>query len=358
MQIASSRIARRASSSDARWAAVVARDSHADGEFFYSVRTTGVYCRPSCGSRRPQRANVGFHDTAAHAEAAGFRACKRCRPRERSLDVLQAEKVAAACRLIEQADRPPTLAQLAHQAGLSSFHFHRLFKAHTGVTPKQYANADRARAVRESLTQSGSVTDAIYQAGFNSSSRFYAQAADMLGMTPTRYRQGGTQEEIRFAVGQTSLGAILVAASRVGVCAIAMGNDPDALVRDLQNRFRQATLVGADAKFEALVAQVVGAVEAPRLGLQLPLDVRGTAFQRRVWQALRKIPAGSTASYTQLAAQLGVPKAVRAVAQACAANPVAIAIPCHRVVRHDGGLSGYRWGVERKRELLKRETLR
>ena len=268
--------------------------------------------------------------------------------------------VAALCRFIEVADTVPTLAELAHRAAMSAFHLHRTFKSITGLTPKAYAVAHRARRVRERLSQSlnrnGTVTDAIYDAGYNSGGRFYGEADRVLGMTPTAYRAGGAHTEIRFAIGQCSLGAILVARSDRGVCAILLGDDADALARELQDRFPNATFIGGDAEFETLVAKVVGFVEAPRLGLELPLDVRGTAFQQRVWQALRAIPAGQTVSYADLAERIGAPTAVRAVAQACGANPLAVAIPCHRVVRSDGGLSGYRWGVQRKRALLDREV--
>lgn len=264
--------------------------------------------------------------------------------------------VAQACRTIEHAERPPSLHQLARQAGLSPFHFHRVFKAATGLTPKAYADARRAQAVRATLARGeASVTEAIYAAGFNANSRFYQQAEAMLGMQPAQYRAGGVEARIEFALGECALGAILVARSQRGVCAIALGDDPDALLRELQDRFPRAELVGGDAGFERLVAQVVGLVEQPGLGHGLPLDVRGTAFQQRVWQALRQIPPGQTASYAQIAQRIGAPKAVRAVARACAANTLAVAIPCHRVVRSDGALSGYRWGVERKRELLSRE---
>jgi AraC family transcriptional regulator of adaptative response/methylated-DNA-[protein]-cysteine methyltransferase len=238
---------------------------------------------------------------------------------------------------------------------MSRFHFQRVFKLHAGVTPKAYAAARRAARVRAALETEGSVTDAIYAAGFNSPSRFYAGSAAMLGMAPTRFKAGGANEEIRFAVGACSLGAILVAATERGICAVLMGDDPELLVRDLQDRFPKADLIGADAGFERTVALVVGLVEAPRIGLDLPLDLRGTAFQQRVWAALRAIPAGETVSYTELARHIGSPAAVRAVAGACAANPVAVAIPCHRVVRNDGGLSGYRWGIERKAALIQRE---
>jgi AraC family transcriptional regulator of adaptative response/methylated-DNA-[protein]-cysteine methyltransferase len=333
---------------DPRWAAVLAHDHGADGRFFYSVRTTGVYCRPSCAARRPRPENVAFHASRADAERAGFRPCKRCKPDQPAHGQMQATMVAELCRTIESAETEPTLAELAARAGLSAYHLHRVFKAVTGLTPKAYAAAHRAQRMRRALADSGSVTGAIYDAGYGSNGRFYEESNQMLGMTPTAYRAGGVDVEIRFAVGECSLGAILVAQSARGVCAILIGDDPDALARELQDRFPQATLVGGDAAFEQLVATVVGFVEAPGLGLDLPLDLRGTAFQRRVWEALRQIPAGQTASYTSVAERIGAPASVRAVAQACAANPLAVAIPCHRVVRRDGGLSGYRWGVERE----------
>ena len=342
--------------SDPRWAAVVARDPKADGKFFYSVKTTGVYCRPSCAARTARPENVAFHLTAADAEQAGFRPCKRCKPDQPPLAEQHAAQVAELCRLIENAEQVMSLEELANQAGLSAYHLHRVFKAVTGLTPRAYAAAHRASRVRTELGRSGTVTDAIYGAGYNSNGRFYEESNQVLGMTPTNYRAGGANTEIRFAIGECSLGSILVAASERGVCAILLGDDPDQLARDLQDRFPRAELMGGDAGFEQLVAKVVGFVEAPRLGLDLPLDVRGTAFQQRVWQALRQIPAGETVSYTEVAKRIGSPKSVRAVAQACAANALAVAIPCHRVVRNDGGLSGYRWGVERKRALLGREA--
>jgi len=341
---------------DPRWVAVHTRDARADGSFFYSVKTTGVYCRPSCGARQARPENVAFHATAADAERAGFRPCKRCKPDQPSLAQQHAAMVTAACRAIEQAEVAPTLEQLAAPTGLSPFHFHRVFKAVAGVTPKQYAAAHRDRRVRKELERGASVTSAIFDAGYNTSSRFYETAEQVLGMKPSSYRAGGTDSEIRFAIGECSLGSILVAQSERGVCAILLGDDPDALARDLQDRFPNAVLVGGDRHYEQLVAQVVGFVEAPALGLDLPLDVRGTAFQQRVWRALRDIPAGTTASYSEIARRIGSPSAVRAVAGACAANMLAVAIPCHRVVRNDGELSGYRWGVPRKRALLEREV--
>ena len=344
------------SSDDEPWRAVERRDRAADGVFYYSVLTTAVYCRPSCPARRPRRENVGFHLSCAAAERAGFRPCRRCRPDEAALAERHAAAVAQACRSIEQADEMPSLDTLAAGAGMSRFHFHRVFKAQTGVTPKAYADAHRAARVRAELARSDTVTEAIYGAGFNSNGRFYATSTDLLGMTPSEFRAGGDGAAIRFAVGECSLGSILVAASGKGVCAIQFGDDPDALVRGLQDRFPKARLVGGDKAFEQLVARVVGLIEAPANGLDLPLDVRGTAFQRQVWQALRDIPAGTTASYAEIAKRIGRPKAVRAVAQACGSNDIAVAIPCHRVVRTDGELSGYRWGIARNRALLEREA--
>lgn len=339
-----------------RWAAVQQRAREADGIFYYSVRSTGVYCLPSCPSRPAKRANVAFHATREAAEAAGFRPCLRCKPDQPPLAERQAQAVARACRLIDAAEDEPDLASLAEASGMSRFHFHRVFKAHTGITPKAYAAARRAERLKRGLAQAATATEAAYDAGFNSSGRFYAATPGVLGMTPGRWRAGGGGEQIRFAVAQCSLGALLVAATGKGICSILLGDDPDALVRDLQDRFPKAELIGAEAAFEATVAQVVAFVEAPRIGLDLPLDLRGTAFQQRVWQALRAIPAGRTVGYAELAAQLGMPQGARAVAGACAANPVAIAVPCHRVVRNDGSISGYRWGVERKRALLERES--
>jgi AraC family transcriptional regulator, regulatory protein of adaptative response / methylated-DNA-[protein]-cysteine methyltransferase len=343
---------------EARWAAVQRRDPQADGVFYYSVRSTGVYCRPSCGARTPSRGNVAFHASCMEAEAAGFRACLRCKPGQPSISERQAAAVATACRLIDACDATPDFDAIARAVGMSRFHFQRVFKLHAGVTPKAYAAARRAERVRDALGQGAQVTESLYAAGFNSSSRFYAGAGRMLGMAPGRYKDGGAGEAIRFAVGACSLGAILVAATGRGICAILMGDDAGALVRDLQDRFPGAELLGGDRAFEKLVARVVALVEAPAAAHDLPLDMRGTALQRRVWQALRAIPPGTTASYAEIARRIGAPRSARAVAQACGANPLAVAIPCHRVVRQDGSLSGYRWGIARKRTLLDRESSR
>jgi AraC family transcriptional regulator of adaptative response/methylated-DNA-[protein]-cysteine methyltransferase len=340
-----------------RWAAVMHRDSRSDGTFYYAVKTTGVYCRPSCPSRRPRRENVRFHSTREEAERAGFRPCKRCRPDSAPLIERHAAAIARACRALDRAEATPSLAQLARAAGKSRFHFHRVFKCLTGITPRAYVAARRSDRVREALSRTTSVTDAIYAAGFNSSGRFYATASAVLGMSPARFRLGGEGVAIRFAVGQCSLGSILVAATDQGICAVFLGDDPGALVRDLEDRFPKADLTGGDDAFDKLVAVVIGCVENPRMGLALPLDIRGTAFQQRVWHALRKIPAGSTMSYAEIARRIHAPNAARAVAQACASNAIAVAIPCHRVIRADGTPSGYRWGIERKRALLEREAV-
>lgn len=335
---------------DPRWVAVRSRDSSFDGRFVYSVRTTGVYCRPSCGARLARPENVRFHATCAEAEAAGFRACRRCRPDRPPHPV-----VADLCRWIGASEGTPTLDEMAERAGLSASQLHRVFKAATGLTPRGYAVAERARRVRTALANTETVTEALYTAGFGSNGRFYAEADHLLGMTPVAFRDGGAQTEIVYAVRECSLGAILVARSERGVCAILLGDHQEALVRSLRDQFPRARIVAAGQTFDALVSQVVELVEAPGLDVNLPLDIRGTAFQQRVWEALRKIPAGSVMSYSDVAKAIGAPAAVRAVARACASNVLAVAIPCHRVVRSGGALSGYRWGVERKQELLNRE---
>ena len=341
---------------DPRWASVVARDKTADGVFWYSVATTGIYCRPSCPSRLANPKNVRLHESVGAAEAAGFRACRRCNPGGMSIEATNAAVVAKACRLLDKASEPLSLAQLTASVELSPHYFHRLFKAVTGLTPKAYASAGRSSRLREALAKAATVTQAFHAAGFGSNGRFYEASAGVLGMRPGHYKSGGTHEVLTFAVGQCALGAILVATSAKGVAAILLGDDPEPLLRDLEDRFPNARLVGGDMAYERLVAQVIGLVESPGRGLALPLDVRGTAFQQRVWLALRTIPAGQTASYAAIAAKIGSPSSVRAVAGACAANALAVAIPCHRVVRQDGQLSGYRWGIDRKRELMARES--
>jgi AraC family transcriptional regulator, regulatory protein of adaptative response / methylated-DNA-[protein]-cysteine methyltransferase len=341
---------------DARWAAVVARDSAFDGLFYTAVETTGIYCRPSCPARRPKREHVRFYDTAADAEAAGFRPCKRCKPDQPSLTQQHAAKVREACRLIEAAEDEPRLDALARAVGLSPYHFHRIFKAVLGVTPKAYARAHRNNRMRRELSQSATVTEAIYGAGFGSNGRFYAASSEVLGMTPSQFRAGGPNAEIKFAIGESSLGLVLIAASDKGVCAIFFGDDREGLARELKKQFPRARLVGGDPAFEELAAKVVDFVEDPRIGLDLPLDIRGTAFQHRVWETLGRIPVGATASYAEIAKAIGAPKSVRAVARACGSNRIAVAIPCHRVIGSDGSLTGYRGGIERKRALLAKEA--
>jgi AraC family transcriptional regulator, regulatory protein of adaptative response / methylated-DNA-[protein]-cysteine methyltransferase len=342
-------------SGDAAWAAVLARDQNSDGLFVYSVVTTGIYCRPSCPARRANRSNVRFHAHWLDAEACGFRACKRCRPNEVSKTGRWASLVAAACRSLESSEDEPSLQDLADAASLSAHHFHRVFKSLTGVTPKAYAAAVRRQRARSSLKDSRTVTEALHDAGFGSSSRFYAASANNLGMTPSEFRAGGSTAWMRYASSTCSLGSILVAGTEKGVSAILLGDNPAALVRELGDIFPRARLTCGDRDFERLVARVVALIEQPRNGDDLPLDIQGTAFQQRVWSALRGLRAGETASYAEIARRIGAPKAVRAVAGACAANKLAVAIPCHRVVRSDGSLSGYRWGIARKRALLARE---
>ncbi len=340
---------------DPRWAAVLTRDRQMDGRFVYAVKTTGVYCRPSCAARFPRPENVVFHAGLKEAEAAGFRPCKRCKPEQASLEEQQALKIAEACRSIENASEEPALQELADAAEMSVRHFHRVFRTLLGLTPKQYAVAHRGKSVRRQLVRSETVTRAVYDAGFNSSGRFYANSNKTLGMTPSAFRRGGEGVGIGFAIGKSTLGSVLVAQSQRGICAILLGDDPQQLVCDLERSFPLATLIG-DAELEELVAKVVGLVEVPGGNFDLPLDIRGTAFQQRVWQALRGLPSGSTMTYKELAVTIGMPRSVRAVAQACAANCLAVAVPCHRVIRSDGGTSGYRWGVERKKLLLQRES--
>jgi AraC family transcriptional regulator of adaptative response/methylated-DNA-[protein]-cysteine methyltransferase len=345
----------RFSTGESCWRAVIKKDTRADGQFWFAVKTTGVFCRPSCPSRPAKRENVVFYPTIKKAEQAGFRACQRCDPKGMGLAARHAAAVASACRLIEQAGELPSLDQIASAVKMSPGHLHRLFKAATGLTPKDYAGANRARRVKKALPRRKTVTEAIYEAGFNSSGRFYAGSAKMLGMKPSEYRKGGTGKTIRFAIGACSLGSILVAATPKGICAIFLGDEPEVLIRNLQAQFPKADLVGGDGGFKKWIARVVGFVDSPRVGLDLPLDIRGTAFQQRVWKGLQQIPVGQTVSYSELAKKIGLPKSVRAVAQACGANILAVAIPCHRVIRTNGDISGYRWGAARKKKLLASE---
>lgn len=342
---------------DPRWTQLVARDESADGHFVYGVLTTGVFCRPSCASRQPSPENVRLYDSVERAQEAGFRPCKRCRPIGPTLAEEHAALVARACRSLESTESLPTLGELAAEAGLSPSYFHRLFKAHTGVSPKAYAALLRRQRVQRELTRQDNVTDAIFAAGYVSSGRFYEQSDSMLGMTPSAWRAGGTGVTVRFAVGTCSLGEILVAHSGRGLCAVLLGEDAETLIQDLQDRFHDATVLGGDADFDGIAAEVIAYVDDPTLGLSLPVDIRGTAFQRRVWTALREIPSGETRSYADVARAIGKPKAHRAVASACGANPVAVVVPCHRVMRSDGGLGGYRWGLATKRTLLAREDV-
>jgi AraC family transcriptional regulator of adaptative response/methylated-DNA-[protein]-cysteine methyltransferase len=338
------------------WNAVTRRDRAADGKFYYSVRTTGVYCRPSCASRLPRRENVEFHRTPADAEAAGFRACKRCRPTERTPVEAQLAAVSNACAILAERDTPPSLAELASAVGVSPFHFHRLFKQVVGATPREYARAQRVARFGEALDRGERVTRAVYGAGFGSSSRAYQAAVSAMGMTPGARRRAGLGEAIRFATAKTALGWVLVAATEKGVCAAELGDRRESLVQALRARFAAADVREDRAGLRDWIAQIAAFIASPDHALELPLDVRGTAFQAQVWRALQRIPLGSTASYSEIAAALGRPRAVRAVAQACAQNPVALVVPCHRAVRRDGELAGYRWGVERKRALLARES--
>ena len=343
---------------DVRWAAVKARDPSFDNTFYFSVATTGVYCKPSCPSRRALRQNVSFHTTCADAEAAGFRPCKRCKPDASPNVDAQAQKIAEACNLIQTSETMPDLVALATAVGLSPFHFHRVFKSQTGVTPKGYADAVRRKRVQKALATEPSVTSALFTSGFNSSQGFYANVPQILGMKPSVYRDGGRLQSITYSIGTCSLGSILVAESAMGVCAILLGDGAPALIKELADRFPKAALSKGDRKSESKLAAVIKFVETPKIGLALPLDIRGTVFQHKVWQALQRVPAGQTVSYSDIAEKIGKPEAVRAVAGACAANPLAVAIPCHRVVRRDGGLSGYRWGIARKKALLEREKKR
>lgn len=336
------------------WGRVRERQPDAADPFVYAVITTGVFCRPGCASRRPKRENTRFFRTGGEALRAGFRPCRRCRPLEVSADP-HLSQVAAACARMDAAEEPVALATLAAEAGMATHHFHRVFRRLVGVTPKQYANGRRLQAFRDALDQGHSVTDAVYEAGFGASSRLYAQSHRHLGMTPRAYQRGGPGETVRYATAPCVLGTVLVAATGRGVCAILLGDAPAPLAEELRRRFHRAQVEPGADTLNQLVRRVVEGITHPERGMDLPLDVRGTAFQMQVWQALQSIRPGETVHYSELARRLGRAQAVRAVAQACGANPVAVAIPCHRVVPKGGGVGGYRWGPERKRQLLCRE---
>jgi len=341
-------------SDEARYRAIRARDPRAEGQFVYAVVTTGVYCRPTCAARPALRANVRFHAGPDEAERAGFRACLRCRPRERSRDDAQARLVAAARTRLETAEGPVRLGDLAAAAGLSPSHFHRLFRSRVGLTPREYAAACRLQRFGEEVRDGSSVTAALYEAGYSSSSRLH-QATSALGMTATQLRRGGEGLSIRALVRPCSLGHALIAATQRGVCAIFFADRPEGLEGELRERFPRATIAPADAALERLAALALELIEGATPAPEVPLDLVGTAFQQRVWRALREIPPGTTTTYAALARRIGAPRAVRAVGTACGANPVSVAVPCHRVVRGDGGLGGYRWGLRRKKALLARE---
>jgi len=340
----------------ARWAALLARDPEpACGPFLYGVTTQGVFCRPGCPSRAPLRRNARFFADAAAAEAAGFRACRRCDPKgERA--AIHAAAIRAACEMIEGSETIPSLATLADRAGYARHHFLRLFRDVTGVTPRSYAESVRGRRLADALAAGERVADAVAGAGFGSESRVYEDPARALGMTPGAARRGGAGEVIRCALAETALGPLMVGATEKGVCFIGFGEDAGALRGDLARRFPRARIEAAPEALAATVREVVAFIEEPRAALDLPLDLRGTAFQRRVWEALRRIPLGETRTYSGLAAEMGEPRATRAVARACAENKVSLAVPCHRVVGKDGDLTGYRWGVARKRALLRAEA--
>jgi len=341
---------------DERWEAVRARDARADGTFVFAVRTTGVYCRPHCAARRPLRANVEFFETGEAARAAGYRACKRCKPDGVSTEHELVALVDRACRTIEAAEITPSLAELAAAAGKSPFYFQRTFKRIVGVSPREYAAAKRAEHLRSALSAHARVTDAVYDAGFGSSSRVYSLAASTLGMTPSAFRDGGRGERVRYAVVETAFGWIAIAVTQRGVAAIELHDSRDAARARIAERFAAADLAEDQTELRDVLDAILRYIERPAAGLDLPLDVQGTAFARRVWRALTQLAPGETASYTQIAQAIGRPGAARAVAAACAANPVALAIPCHRVVPASGGTGGYRWGAGRKRALLAAES--
>jgi AraC family transcriptional regulator of adaptative response/methylated-DNA-[protein]-cysteine methyltransferase len=341
---------------DACWSAILERDAQAAEAFRFGVLTTGIFCRPTCPARRPKRENLRLFTDAAAARKAGYRPCKRCNPEAAGAMATETRIVRDACLRIDGAEELPRVEDLAAEAGISAAHLNRLFRKVTGLAPKAYMAGLKAGRVRHALTEAGSVTEALYEAGYGSSSRFYEEAGDVLGMTPRDFKAGGKGALIRYAIGQSWLGLTLVAATERGICAILFGDSEDGLRGELDGMFHSAEIMPGGEEFSRRLADVLAAIEQPELSRDLPLDIRGTVFQRRIWAALREIPAGTTASYKEIAERIGEPKAVRAVARACAANRLAVAVPCHRVVRSDGGMAGYRWGTDRKRKLLDREA--
>src|SRR5271165_3695076 len=335
-----------------QWQQVLARDARQDGRFVFAVRTTGIYCRPPCPSRRPRRDSVEFFADPQQAERAGYRACLRCKPTEMSA---QAKAVMRARQLLDEAEGVLTLAELSKRVGLSPFHLQRLFKRATGISPREYQSARRMQQVKTELRKGEDVTTALYDAGFSSPSRLYEKSDQQLGMTPGAYRRGGSGATITFAIAPTPLGRMLVAATERGLCAVRFGESATELERDLREEFHAAELHRDDAAMGRYIEHLLANLRGENTTIDLPLDIRATAFQKKVWETLRQIPRGETRSYTDVAREIGDPQAVRAVARACASNPVAIAVPCHRVVRSDGELAGYRWGVERKKKLLEGE---
>jgi AraC family transcriptional regulator of adaptative response/methylated-DNA-[protein]-cysteine methyltransferase len=349
------RIASSTTEMDPRWQALLNRDANHDGRFVFAVKTTGIYCRPTCPSRRPKRVNVSFYETPGLAERAGYRPCKRCHPDGKSIEMRQISAVRKACRLIEESEAAPGLDELAAAVDMSTSHFHRQFKRLLGVTPKQYATGKRVKRLQDELESGRPVADAIYESGYGSGSRVYETSAATLGMTPSDYKNAGRGQVIAFTVEKTQLGWLLVAATENGICSIEFGDNKKKLRENFERRFSAANIDFTNKKLQGWVAEIVSFIRTPVHGLRLPLDIQGTAFQRRVWQALQKIPLGATVTYAQVADAIGQPLAHRAVARACGANQLALAVPCHRVVRKDGTMGGYRWGIERKRQLLDRE---
>ncbi|MEP6570411.1 MAG: bifunctional DNA-binding transcriptional regulator/O6-methylguanine-DNA methyltransferase Ada [Acidobacteriota bacterium] len=342
---------------EAQWQAVVTRDARCDGQFVFAVSSTGIYCRPSCPSRRPHRERVSFFQLPEQAEQAGFRACLRCHPREALARDPQIQIAQAVCRLIDENDGEPlTLAALSKKLGVSSFHLQRTFKSVMGITPKDYADTSRVNRFKQGVRKGDGITNAIYDAGFGSSSRLYENASAQLGMTPATYGKGGRGAVISYALVETTLGRLLVAATSKGVCSVMLGDSDESLKADFLKEFPAAEIRHDENALRASVDAIVEHLKRKSPHIDLPLDIRATAFQRQVWQQLRNIPYGETHSYSEVAKAIGQQKAVRAVARACATNPVALVIPCHRVIREDKSLGGYRWGLERKKKLLEREA--